>query len=234
MDNPPAPGFDVEGSDAQAIELADRVMEAMGGRDAWDRTRYIGWRFFGVRDHVWDRYTGDIRFQQGPRLVLMNINTKEGRAWNNGTALEGDELAKALKDGYEAWVNDSYWLVMPYKLKDSGVTLKYVGEGETDEGSAADMIQMTFKGVGVTPQNKYHVWVGRESGLVEQWAYFPTAADEAPQFKTPWAEWKQYKNVKISGSRGTEGRFATAIADIKVWDDVPRTVFESPEDVKLP
>ena len=30
-DNPAMPGFDAEGSDAKAIEIADEVMEALGG-----------------------------------------------------------------------------------------------------------------------------------------------------------------------------------------------------------
>ena len=38
-ENPPAPGFDLAGSDPRAIAVADQVMERMGGREAWDRTR---------------------------------------------------------------------------------------------------------------------------------------------------------------------------------------------------
>jgi len=34
---------------------------------------------------------------------------------------------------------------MPFKLKDSGVTLKYLGEENTQDEKAADVIQMTFK-----------------------------------------------------------------------------------------
>ena len=43
--NYPLPGFDLEGSDPLAIVLADRIMSAMGGREAWDKTRYIKWTF---------------------------------------------------------------------------------------------------------------------------------------------------------------------------------------------
>ena len=39
--NPHAEGFDLEGSDAKAIEIADAVMEKMGGRENWDNTRYL-------------------------------------------------------------------------------------------------------------------------------------------------------------------------------------------------
>ncbi|HEX2465683.1 MAG TPA: hypothetical protein VHR17_13760, partial [Thermoanaerobaculia bacterium] len=169
-DNPPAAGFDTAGSDAAAIAFADRAMEAMGGRKAWDETRYLSWRFFVPqpgRTHVWDKWTGNLRYQNGTTLTLMNINTKEGSVWMDGQKVEDKaELAKLLQQGYEAWVNDSYWLFMPYKLKDSGVTLKYKSEGTTDDGKPADILQLTFKNVGVTPQNKYDVWVDKASGLV--------------------------------------------------------------------
>ena len=51
--NPAAEGFDAAGSDAKAITVADEVMEKMGGRANWDNTRYVTWKFFGRRMHVW-------------------------------------------------------------------------------------------------------------------------------------------------------------------------------------
>ena len=116
--------------------IADEVMQKLGGRKNWDNTRYITWKFFGRRFHVWDKRSGDIRVESGNRTVLMNINTKEGRVWEDGTEVtHPDSLAKRLDRGYRAWINDSYWLVMPYKLKDSGDTLKYVVERETERGA---------------------------------------------------------------------------------------------------
>ncbi|HVR29331.1 MAG TPA: hypothetical protein VMS86_07320, partial [Thermoanaerobaculia bacterium] len=219
-DNPPAEGFDAAGSDAKAIELADRVMQAMGGRPAWDATRYIGWKFFAPqpagRTHLWDKWTGNLRYQHGDQITLMNIHTKDGSAWKAGQKVEDPaELRKLLQQGYEAWVNDCYWLLMPYKLKDTGVTLKYKGEGATEDGKPADMLQLTFEDVGVTPENKYDVWVDKESGLVTQWAYYPTAADEAPRFKTPWASWTRHGGILLSGDRGQ-----MQLTEIAVYDQV--------------
>jgi hypothetical protein len=231
-DNPPAAGFDAAGSDAKAIAIADRAMEAMGGRKAWDETRYLGWRFFVPqpgRTHLWDKWTGNLRYQNGTTLTLMNIDTKQGAAWKDGQWV-GDpvELKKLLREGYEAWVNDSYWLFMPYKLKDSGVTLKYKGEGTTDDGKPADVLQLTFKDVGVTPQNKYDVWVDRASGLVTQWAYYAVNTDAEPKFKTPWANWTQHGKIKLSGDRGK-----MQLTDIAVYDQVPESAFKSPEPPTL-
>ena len=45
--NPAAEGFDMANSDPAAVELADSIMAAMGGRENWDKTRFISWNFFG-------------------------------------------------------------------------------------------------------------------------------------------------------------------------------------------
>lgn len=215
--NPPAEGFDLEGSDLIATILADKAMLAMGGREAWDNTRYISWNFFDRRKHVWDKWTGDVRIEEpGSDLtILMNINTKEGKVMKAGNIVS-DSLDIYLKRGYGLWVNDSYWLVMPYKLKDSGVTLKYAREDTTLTGENADVISLTFKDTGLTPQNVYEVWIDYDSKLVTQWAYFPDSTASAPQFITPWNDYKKYGDILLSGDRG---RFS--LTDIQVMDEVP-------------
>ncbi len=228
--NPPAPGFDLAGSDPRAVRIADEVMQALGGRTAWDNTRYITWKFFGKRRHIWDKWTGDIRVEDGKGLVVvMNLNTRKGRAWQNGQEItHPDSLQTKLQFAYEAWVNDSYWMFMPYKLKDTGVTLKYLGEGKTQDGRRADILQLTFKGVGVTPQNKYRVYVDKQTRLVMQWDFFRNAGDTEPLFSTPWANWKRYGNVLLSNDRGKRKH-----SDIAVFQELPESVFRKPEPLKI-
>jgi len=233
--NPPAPGFDAAGSDARAIEVADATMQRMGGRRAWDETRFVTWNFFGRRFHVWDRHTGDIRVESidagsgAPQVALMNLLSGEGRVFVGGEeVVDPERRAELLEGAREAWINDGYWLFMPYKLKDSGVTLTWVGEDETQDGRPADVLQLTFHDVGVTPQNKYHVYVARDSGLVEQWDFYADRGDEQPRFTTPWHDWKPYGNILLSGDRGER-----KITQIAVLADVPRSVFDSPEPTGL-
>lgn len=232
--NPPVPGFDVAGSDPAAIRIADRTMAAMGGRAAWDRTRFISWWFFDRRFHLWDRKTNDIRVEgfdgQEKWVVLMNLDSQEGRAWLGGDEVVNSELAKQMvNEAYQAWVNDSYWLFMPYKLKDAGVTLKLVGRRETAAGMPADVVELTFSEVGVTPQNKYHVYVGVASGLVEQWDFFRAAADTEPAISTPWTDWRRYGEIMLSRSRGKRG-----LGPIRVVQELPTSAFKSPDEVTLP
>ena len=122
-ENPAMEGFDWEGSDPAAIELADSIMKAMGGRKNWDKTRFISWDFFDARHLVWDKMTGRIRiesFSDG-RTYLININTDTGRVMRrNGEIIEPDTVKKYVGFGKSIWINDAYWLVMPFKLKDTG------------------------------------------------------------------------------------------------------------------
>jgi len=233
--NPPAAGFLADESDAEAIELADRVMLRLGGRGAWDETRFVSWRFFGSRFHVWDKHTGDIRVEgvdresQEPFTILMNLNTKKGRAWQSGVEItEPEALAGLLDMGEAAWINDSYWMFMPYKLKDSGVALRALGEGTLLDGRAADVLELTFREVGRTPDNKYHVYVARDTGLVEQWDFFANAADENPQFQVPWRNWRRHGQILLSDDRGSRQH-----TDIAVFDELAPAVLTSPDAIDL-
>jgi hypothetical protein len=229
-ENAPMPGFNAAGSDARAIQVADEVMKAQGGRKNWDDTHYITWNFFGARKLLWDKFSGNVRvdYLKNDTHILVNVNDGKGKVFKNGAEVtQADSLSKYLQDGKEAWINDSYWLVMPFKLKDSGVTLKYLGEDTTANGKKADVLKLSFEGVGVTPNNGYKVYVDKESRLVTQWAYFRNAVNEKPDFVTPWNDYRDYGKIKLSGDRGEK-----KITDIQVMDQVPESAFTSFEPVQ--
>lgn len=210
--NPSSPGFNEKGSDSMAIKIADEVMEAMGGRRNWDNTRFLTWTFFGRRNHAWDKWTGDVRIESmaDSTIYLLNINSMKGRVSQKGTEVDNpDTLAFLLKRAKSIWINDSYWLIMPFKLKDNGVTLKYLGEGKTEKGILTDILELTFKEVGDTPDNKYQVFVDKDLRLVTQWSYFRSAGNEKPDFTNPWEDYQKYGKLLLSGSRGS--RFLTPI-----------------------
>lgn len=216
--NPAMEGFNAIDSDQKAIALADMAMEAMGGRTAYENARYLSWNFFGSRMHVWDKKTGDVYIKslKDDYELNMNINDMKGSLMMEGQKItQQDSLTKYIQKGKEMWINDSYWLVMPYKLKDSGVTLKYIGEAYTEDGVPTDKLELTFEKVGVTPQNKYHVHIQKDSKLVVQWDFFTNATDEEPRFSTPWKGYKEYGGILLSGDRGKYN-----LTDIKVSDDL--------------
>lgn len=221
--NPPASGFDIAGSDARAIQIADAVMAAMGGREAWDETQLITWNFDGVRKLVWDKWSGDVRVDNlhDDQTVLLNINNDLGRVFRNGEELTNpDSVTKYVKQGKRNWINDSYWLLMPFKLKDTGITLKYLGDELTQTGKPADVLQLTFKSGNITPGNKYKVWVDKKSHLVAQWAHYAKLTDKDPLFTLPWDGYQTHGNILLSGDRGDHD-----LTDIMVFTGLPGEVF---------
>lgn len=223
-ENPPAPGFNLEQSDPAAVELADSIMAAMGGRKAWDETRFISWNFFGRRDLVWDKHTGDVRIESKPdsTVYLVNINTMEGRVQVGGQEItQHDSLRKMLDKAKSIWINDSYWLVMPYKLKDTGVTLKYLGEDTTLTGSKANVLEVTFDDVGDTPENKYRVYVDLKDNLVKQWAYYKDASQDSASQVWPFDNYKRYGDILLSANRSDN----RGPRDVRVDEKLPRETF---------
>ncbi|WP_375416818.1 hypothetical protein [uncultured Hymenobacter sp.] len=228
---PPAPGFDAAGSDARAVALADRVMQQMGGFDAWKKARYFGWGFFGGQYQIWDKYTGDFHWQKDTLVANYNLQTKRGRVFSRGKDISATPAGrKLLSDLTPIWINNSWWLLMPFKLKDTGVTLTYKGPGKLMSGAPADVLQMTFKNVGVTPDNRYEVLVSRASGLVEEWAYFEKARDAKPAFRRRWNDYRRHGALLLASGRGEAAKPAR-LDDIAQVQTLPAGVMSSPTPV---
>lgn len=224
-------GGQVDGPEINANKIADEVMEAQGGLENWHNTRVIAWNFFSSRDLIWDKWTGDVRidFKKRDLKIILNLNSGKGRVWLNGAeTTQPDSLAKYLDRGKKVWINDSYWLVMPFKLRDPGVKLKALGDDKTVAGSNADLLQLTFENVGVTPENKYHIWVDKTTRLVTQWAFFAKNTDEKHQFISEWTDYKTYGKIKLSGDRGGDGGKLTPI---HVLNTPPKGAFDNFEKV---
>ncbi|MBC6991227.1 hypothetical protein [Hymenobacter sp. BT491] len=228
---PAAEGFNKAGSDAKAIAIADRVMEKMGGYPNWQKAHFLGWSFFGGQYQIWDKYTGDFHWQKDDLVANYNLNKKTGHAYKAGQDISNTEEGKQLLDKmYPTWVNNSWWLVMPFKLKDSGVTLKYKGPAKTRQGADADMLEMTFQNVGVTPDNRYEVLVNKATGLVDEWAYFPKATDAKPAFRRRWSDYSRHDGIMLAADRSDSTK-TTRLDDIAAVQTLPAGIMTSPTPV---
>jgi len=217
-------GFDITHSDPAAIELVDSIMEAMGGYEGWQKTRFISWNFFGNRDLVWDKTLGRVRIDSRNDTVtyLVNINTLQGRVRIKGQEItETDSLQKMLKKAKSIWINDSYWLVMPFKLKDPGVRIKYMGEEKLTNGMQCNVLEVTFDNVGDTPQNKYRLYVDMSDNMVKQWAYYKQATQDSSNFIRPFDNYRKYGDILLSADRSD----ASGPRHVRVDENISDQVF---------
>ena len=208
----PAAAVTPAGSDPKAVAVALRAMQALGGEAAWNATRYLrfdfavdrGGKTLVRRAHTWDKWNGRYRVEGKDKdgkdvVVTMNINTKEGQATRGSAPLAGPELKAALDDAYAWWVNDTYWLLMPYKMRDPGVVLTLAGQEKKGE-DAWDKVLLTFEGVGLTPKDRYWVFVNAKTGLVDRWE-FVLKGEKTPPVPFDWKGWKAYGRIQLADDR---------------------------------
>jgi hypothetical protein len=200
-----------------AAEVAKAVIEAMGGQEALESIHLLQFDFVVSRDgqelsrrkHWWDRRSGDYRLEgvtreeKEPYRVIFNVHSKEGRAWQGSEELAGEELAKELENAYGRFINDTYWLLMPWKWLDPGVHLTREEERSID-GKAFDVVKLDFDdGTGLTSGDIYRGYVSQDTGLMERWEYVLQTEDGSPGDQEPtvwdWTDWKELDaGVKVS------------------------------------
>jgi hypothetical protein len=227
--------FDASLSDSKAVDLADRVLKALGGSGAWEGTRYVQFDFVVEQDgeeqsrrsHLWDRY--ESRF--------IDLESRQGRAFHSGDRLEADQAEPFLTEAYEAWINDTYWLLMPYKMKDPGVRLTYAGEA-TEGGSTFDRVLLSFDGVGLTPGDRYWAYINRESGLMERWSYIlEDDPPDGPATAWEWRGWQRrgrllFSSEKTWVGKGESVRILHPV--LETYDDLPEIYFTLPAPLPSP
>jgi hypothetical protein len=117
---------------------------------------------------------------------------------------------------------------MPYKLRDPGVLLAY--DGEASEGGATyDKVVLTFDNVGLTPKDKYWVWVNRDTHLVDRWD-FVLKGEDVPPTTFLWKDWKKVGNVKLAAERvNPKDNRRLVFPVLEAPASLPDAVFTSPD-----
>lgn len=205
---PAAPGFNEAGSDRRAIMVADSVVKHHGGYTAYENIRYLTWTFFGRRTLTWDKLAQRVRIES-PGDETIYLLDYSGEAPAGRVRIAGEEvtdsiaLAEALAKANSIFINDSYWLVQQFKLKDSGVTLKHLEDSVIDPQATrpCHVLELTFDAVGDTPQNKYHLYVDMATYRINTWQFFRNATDEEPAMETSWENYLPYEGIALSGRR---------------------------------
>ncbi len=159
---PTPAAFDPAASDAQALEIADAMLAAIGGTEAWGQVKQIRWevKYYQNGDfkawfkHVWDRWNGRHRLEMVDTdsylkaeeagkpddaqwvIAMYDLFDREGKGYATfgGRNVMAEDRNRIVSDAYDQWKSDSYQLAMLYKLRDPGVQLSYVGEVQELKG----------------------------------------------------------------------------------------------------
>lgn len=232
---------DEGGGDPAAIALANDVVRAVGGEAAWTNTRFLSFECAEERNgqevmyrsHMWDKMTGRHRLEERKKtgdhlVVLMNVDTREGAAYINGARLDGDAEAAELDSAHGSWMRDAYWLLMPYKLKDPGVSLTMAGETKSKDG-VWDRLLVTFANARLTPQYMYWIYVNRETRLIDRSDILLTSQTSLRPTTYEWRGWTRVGSLLVASEHRNPrngGRFHFPVLAAPGYVD--DTAFERP------
>jgi hypothetical protein len=226
-----------QSADAKAREIAETMMNTMGGKDAWNRARYVRFDFIvdipsqnasTQRFHLWDKHSGRYRIESKdkeghPVVTLFNAGTREGQVYSDGKKLTGDANASGLKSAYGAFINDMYWLAMPWKWLDAGVNLKYLGR-KNRQGRSYDVVELTFGKVGLTPGDRYEAFVSPRSHLMEHWRYVLQSGQKG---EWDW-EYTATGGIKLASNHTDGSGGSINMGKVEVLTSVDEAVFTDP------
>lgn len=225
--------------DPEAARVFAGVLETIAPDRGWERTRYVAFDRYSssgtLRSHRWDRWEGTywIRAPVGENemVALFNVNapTRDERIWLDGEAVVDEARSDSLATRAHAWfINDTYWLLFPFKWADPGVNTRYLGEME-QWGETWDVLELTFENVGLTPQNRYRAFVDPESGRFELWQHYTNVDDEEPRFTNRWADWQRYGPIFLSSRRESQdGSLGVHFENLTASTEVPAGAFDPP------
>lgn len=204
-------GFDLAGSDPAALQLADSVMSALGGKANWDKIRYITWKTDDATNY-WDKQEKRARVESVDGTVyLINLSTGSIEASAEASAEKNAQVSAAFSRAL-------YALALPFLTKSKDFSLQYMGEDT--------LAKQRYNSLVISQRDstagKYKLFVDKHNKLVRFWAFQPAASNVAA-FVLPFDNYQQQSEVLLSGDRSS----GSGPKDVKVETALPDKLFTS-------
>lgn len=188
-----------------AEALAQAVWQASGG-EHWPQVQTIDFTFAVEKggktvlsaEHHWEVAAQTDRVKWKDKDVTVNLADPAS-----------DEDAKAA---FARWVNDSYWLLAPLKLKDRGVNVA-AEETKKIDGKQREVLRLSFGEVGLTPKDQYRLYIDPETKLLTSWDYM---SDPGKSMHATWADYRRSGGLTLATNHFTDVGVRIRIRNLKV------------------
>jgi hypothetical protein len=172
--------------------LATDLWKASGGEN-WSNVKELRFTFEVEADgktvasakHDWNVAGGTDHVQWKDK----DGNDKDATADLKSPPQDGDG-----KKAFARWVNDSYWLLAPLKIRDPGVTVTPGTQKELN-GTMCDTLHLSFGQVGLTPTDQYLLYVDPGTKLLRAWDYMPK---EGGGMQATWEKYEKFGGLTLA------------------------------------
>ncbi len=171
---------------AQADQLADSMLEALN-YEAYQNTSVLKWTYRNGNRYTWDRRKAQCDVLWKEYKVQLELNNPESsKVYIHNFQVYDEQADELIEKALALFNNDSFWLVAPYKVYDSGTERRLVNYN----GKPALLV--TYNTGGNSPGDSY-LWLLEESGkpyAFKMWvSALPVGGLEAS-----WDDWIQVQS----------------------------------------
>jgi hypothetical protein len=209
------------------VRLAGAVHLA-GGGERLDDVGQLDFRFVVTRDgstvfeamHRWNLVTKRDRVvftdREGRAIdAIVDLDARVACGTVAGEIATGEAQEALSEQVYARWVNDAYWLVMPLKLLDPGVRLS-LEEPRVRDGVRYSILKLEFDSVGLTPGDRYWLYVDPGTQRVVRWEMALEGQDGEPNGMS-WSDYREVGPLVLALDHATDDgarhvRFADVVA----------------------
>ncbi|CAL2075496.1 hypothetical protein [Tenacibaculum sp. 190524A05c] len=166
----------------KAEQLAQKMLAALN-HEAFENAEVIEWSFRGTNFYKWYKQQGKVEVNWKENKVILNTNAPEqSEVFVNGEKVENSELIQKAQSFFN---NDSFWLIAPYKVMDSGVERSIVKHEDKDA------LLVTYTTGGSTPGDSY-LWILDENNFPTAYKMW-TSIIPIGGIEASWSDWKETK-----------------------------------------
>lgn len=134
----------------EADQLATKMLTALD-ENAYLNTDYLEWTFKGIHQYKWYKTDEICEVYWDDFSVILDFeNPNKSKVFVLNQEYNGIEKQDYIKKAENYFNNDSFWLVAPYKVFDTGVERRLV---KTEDNKEALLV--TYKSGGTTPGDSY-------------------------------------------------------------------------------
>jgi hypothetical protein len=164
----------------KAVKIIEKSIKAHGGKSYDNFAISLDFRQFHlILKHEKGRFHYERTMTDSNKIVWRDVLDNNGfYREKNGVKVE---LTEKDRLRYQEGINSqAYFILLPYKLRDKAVILKYLGEGEV-EGKKQHKIEVSFQkeGGGRDHEDVFCYWINQKTYLIDYIAY----ANGGPRFR---------------------------------------------------
>ena len=197
---------------SEGQQLATDLWKASGGEN-WAKVREVRFTFVVEQEgkplfsaqHVWNVAAGT------DQVKWKDKQGKDHQVTANLFAPPSDDEGKAA---YARWVNDSYWLLAPLKIRDHGVKVEMGGLKDLN-GVTCETARLKFDNVGLTPTDQYVFYIDPKTKLPRAWDYIPQSGTG---MQATWEKFQSFGGLNLATEHNFDGK-TIKLTDIKVVTD---------------